>query len=257
MSNYPTPATLGHSKAADHAADLSRFLKRLTRHSRLAPEEIDAVTSLKFRTAPVGPHRDIVSPGQTVNEACYVAAGLVGRFDQMLDGSRQITAIHIPGDMCDLHSVVLPTASWSLTALTRSITLRIPHEDLRALALERPNVAIAFWRDTALDAAVIGKWYGNLGSKNAQARFAHLFCEMGMRMEFAGLAERTGYPFPIVQSDLADATGLTAVHVNRTLQAMRETGVVEFRDRRVTIPDWAALAKLAEFDDSYLLSVPH
>lgn len=213
--------------------------------------------TLRSRIAPFGPHRDVVSPGQLVTEACYVAEGLVGRFDQMLDGRRQITAIHIPGDMCDLHSVVLPKASWSITALTRTVTLKIPHEDLRALARNRPNIAMAFWRDTALDAAVIGKWYGNLGRKDAVSRFAHLFCEMGLRMEMAGLGSSTGYPFPIIQSDLADATGLTTVHVNRTLQVMREAGQVEFRDGRVAISDWEKLAKVAEFDPSYLLSVAH
>ena len=257
MTDTVAPAMPGHSVAADPIPDLSRFLRRLTRHSILAPLEVDAILSLTSRAVAVEPHRDIVSPGQTIDEACYVAAGLVGRFDQMLDGRRQITAIHIPGDMCDLHSVVMPKASWSITALTRTVTLRIPHEELRALAVGHPNVAIAFWRDTALDAAVIGKWYGNLGRKNAPARFAHLFCEMGLRMELAGLGQRTSYPFGIVQADLADATGITAVHVNRTIQAMRETGMVEFRDRHVTIPNWAQLAKLAEFDETYLLPEPH
>lgn len=213
--------------------------------------------ALRSRAVPYGSHRDIVSPGQLVTEACYVAEGLVGRFDQMLDGRRQITAIHIPGDMCDLHSVVLPKASWSLTALSRTLILKIPHEEMRALACDRPNVAMTFWRDTALDAAVIGKWCGNLGRKDAGSRFAHLFCEVGLRMELAGIGSRTRYPFPITQSDLADVTGLTTVHVNRTLQAMREAGRVEFREGSVSIADWDALARCAEFDPSYLLSVPH
>lgn len=213
--------------------------------------------ALKVRTAPFASHRDVVSPGQLVTEACYVAEGLVGRFDQMLDGSRQITAIHIPGDMCDLHSVVLPKASWSITALTRTVTLKIPHDDLRSLARDRPNVAMAFWRDTALDAAIIGKWYGNLGRKSSVSRLAHLFCEMGLRMEMAGIGSRTNYPFPIIQSDLADATGITAVHVNRTLQSIREEGMAEFKGGLVTISDWDGLSRLAEFDPSYLLSVPH
>jgi CRP-like cAMP-binding protein len=253
MATPQKPTRPGHLEVAD----LSLYLRRLSRHSKLEANESAAILSLKARAAWVEAHGDIVSPGETVGEACYVAGGLVGRFDQMLDGRRQITAIHIPGDMCDLHSAVLPKASWSITALTRTLTLRIPHKELMSLAIEHPNIAIAFWRDTALDAAVIGKWYGNMGRKNATARFAHLFCEMGVRMELAGLGKRTSYAFPLIQPALADAMGITAVHANRTLQALRETGNFEFRSGHVTISNWDALATLAEFDPGYLMSVPH
>jgi CRP-like cAMP-binding protein len=92
-----------------------------------------------------------------------VVEGLVGRFDQMKDGRRQISALYIPGDMCDLHSTVMPVAGWGLEAITTTTVLHVPHYDLRNLATEFPNVALAFWRDTTADASVLAKWVGNSG----------------------------------------------------------------------------------------------
>jgi CRP-like cAMP-binding protein len=198
-------------------------------------------------------HRDIVSPGQHVDSACLVAGGLTGRFDQMLDGQRQVTAYYIPGDMCDLHSIVAPKASWSITAVSPVSILRVPHRELRELCVECPAVALAFWRDGTVDASIFAKWVGNLGRKNAKARIAHIFCEMGVRWEAAGLATRTCFDLYATQEQLADAAGLTAVHVNRTLQEIRGEGLLEFKSGKVNVLDWDALAAEAEFDPSYLM----
>jgi CRP-like cAMP-binding protein len=238
------------SSAGPHPLD--RYLRRLSSHSPLTSADRHAILALRAESEQVASHRDIVRPGQLVTKACYVVDGLVGRYDQMRDGQRQITALHLPGDMCDLHSVVLPMARWSLTAVSRVSILRIPHADIQRLADESPSLGLAFWRDTAVDAAIIAKWCANLGRKDAGSRIAHLFCEMGLRMELAGLGTRTDYPFRIIQQDLADVVGITAVHLNRTLQGLRELGAVEFRDGRVTITDWQRLVSRAEFDPSYL-----
>lgn len=201
-------------------------------------------------------HRDIVSPGEKVDHACLVVDGLVGRFDQMKNGSRQITAIHIPGDLCDLHSVVAPVAGWGLDALATSTILHIPHGELRAAAVAYPAIAMAFWRDTTADASILAKWVGNIGRKDAMARLAHLLCELGMRMEQAELGTRTEYTVPITQTQLGDVLGLTSVHVNRTMQALRRDGIVRTRNKTIHIDDWPRLLSLAEFDPRFLLVAP-
>ncbi|WP_114951484.1 Crp/Fnr family transcriptional regulator [Sphingosinicella terrae] len=231
---------------------LSLFLGRLLRRSELAQAERQAVLGLKSQVAQVRAHRDIVLLGDQVNSCCLVVDGLAARFDQLADGRRQLTALHIPGDICDLQSVVAPVASWGIEALTTTTVLHVPHAELKRVASEHPGLALAFWRDTIADASILAKWVVNLGRKSAQSRIAHLLCEMGVRMEQAGLGRRAAFAFDITQNQLADAMGLTAVHVNRTLQAMRGDALVRFAGRTVELHDWDRLARIAEFDPAFL-----
>jgi CRP-like cAMP-binding protein len=182
-----------------------------------------------------------------------ISKGLAVRFDQMRDGRRQIAAFHIPGDMCDLHSVVAPTAAWGIGTLAPTTVLHVPHDELRALAVRYPAIAMAFWRDGTTDASVLAKWVGNLGRQDAHARLAHLLCEMGLRMECAGLGTRSEFTLDASQEQLADALGLTSVHVNRMLQRLRSEGLIGSANRNVTIQDWDGLAAVGEFDPAYLL----
>jgi CRP-like cAMP-binding protein len=235
------------------SSPISLFLKRLMLRSALTPAEQKAVGVLTGDTQRYAAHIDIVSPGQTVESACLVVRGLVARYDQMADGRRQITSFYIPGDMCDLHSVVAPKASWAITAVSPAIIMRIRHRDLRDLCIRYPAIALAFWRDGTVDASIFAKWVGNLGRKNAKARISHVMCEMGLRMEAAGLGTRTSFELPMTQEQLGEATGLTPVHVNRSLKAIRGLGVLSFGRGRVEIRDWHALADLAEFDPDFLM----
>lgn len=231
---------------------LQSFLDMLLLHSKLSGTEQKVVLNLPGRPARVRNRVDIVSPGQTVDQACLVTEGLVARFDQMRSGHRQTTALHLPGEMCDLHSVVQPKASWSITALTDAVVVLVPHKNLWEAALGHPNLAIAFWRDGMAQSAILAKWAGNLGRKNATARLAHLLCEMGLRSESARLGSRTNFDLPMTQEQLADAVGVTAVHVNRTLQVLRKDAGLTFKRPRVGVEDWAHLAELAEFDADFL-----
>jgi len=233
---------------------MQKFLERLLSRSALDPAEQQAILNLPCNVLQMRARRDIVSPGETVSNACLVAKGLVARFDQMRDGRRQIVGFHIAGDMCDLHSVVAPTAGWGISALSGATILHVPHSALRAIAVEFPAIALAFWRDSTVDASIIAKWVGNLGRQDARARVAHVLCELGIRMERAGVAaSRTCFVLDATQEQLADAVGLTAVHVNRTIQGLRRDGLIESRGHTVEVKDWPALAQTAEFDPAYLL----
>jgi CRP-like cAMP-binding protein len=235
------------------SSPVSLFLERLLLRSALTAEEQRLVLALTGERARFGAHVDIIMPGQTVENACLVERGLVARYDQMLDGRRQITSFYIPGDMCDLHSVVAPKASWSITAISPATIVRIPHRQLRDLCIRNPAIALAFWRDGTVDASIFAKWVGNLGRKNAKARISHVMCEMGMRNEAAHLGSRTSYELPVTQEQLGEATGLTPVHVNRTLQQIRGQDLLRFANRQVEILDWDGLASLAEFDPDFLM----
>ena len=232
---------------------LSLFLKRLLLRSALTGEEQRAILGLHGSKHRYVAHADIVRPGEHVESACLVAKGLVARYDQRLDGRRQITSLYIAGDMCDLHSVVAPKASWSITAVNAAMVIRIPHAQLRNLCVNYPAIALAFWRDGTVDASIFAKWVGNVGRKSAKERITHLFCEMGVRSEAAGLGTRSSFDLPVTQEQLGEATGLTAVHVNRSLQEIRRQNLLSFRNGLAEVPDWSALAAVAEFDPAFLM----
>ena len=232
---------------------LQRFLDRLTSRSVLSEEEQQAILGLPSHAEQVHSNRDFVPLGARVDHSCLVVAGLVGRFAQDREGSRQITAIHVPGDMADLHSVVQPKTSSALQALSVATILRIPHAALRSISTRYPAIAEALWRDCMVDAAILCEWLVNVGRREAKHRIAHLICEMGLRISGSRARDGFMFDFPITQTQLADATGLTPVHVNRTLQMLRREGILEWsRGHVVRVPDWDALAMLGDFDPDYL-----
>lgn len=233
------------------SSNLEPFLARLNGRSVLSVREQERIVELPTRARQVPPNVDLVRLGQRVDHACFVVAGLVGRFDQNPLGGRQITALHIPGDMPDLHSVVQPTATSALQALSTTTLLEIPHAALRHSAAEFPAIAEAFWRDTMVDSMILAQWVLNVGRRDARSRVAHLLCEMAWRYGYAPAQGKIMFQLPMTQTHLADATGLTAVHVNRTLSAFRHIGVA-FRSKVVRIDDWDTLARVGDFDPGYL-----
>ncbi len=228
------------------------FLDKLASRSALGPVERQAILALPAHPAQIQTNRDFVRLGERVDHASFVVAGMVGRFGQNSEGNRQITAIHLPRDMIDLHSVVAPEASSALQALTVTTILRVPLTALRAVARAHPAIAEAFWRECVVDAAILAEWTVNVGRRDARARLCHLLCEVACRS--AGLTTRSGasIPFPATQNHIADMTGLTSVHVNRSLQALKHDGVVELHNRVIHIIDWDQLQLIGDFDPAYL-----
>jgi CRP-like cAMP-binding protein len=230
---------------------LELFLRRLLRRSELGEEEQAAIRALPGRAERIPAGREVVMPGEHTDHACMVVRGLMARLDVFLDGRRQIVALYIPGEMCDLHSVPVPMPGWGLEAMTPSTLLFVPHSALLELT-RNASIALAFWRETTTDGSILAKWVANLGRRQAAPRVAHLFCEIGVRMEQAGLGTRADFTLPMTQAQLADAVGLTSVHLNRTLKQLAAQGVT-FARKAVRIADWEALAEMAEFDPAYLL----
>ena len=229
------------------------FLRTLEARSNLTEQERRAVLGLPFTPQQVKPNWDFVKQNEHLTHSCFVLDGVVGSFKQDSEGNRQIVAVFINGDMVDLHSVVVPEAPSALQALTTTTILHVPHSALRACAREFPNLAEAFWRHCVVDAGILMEWVMNVGRRDAQTRMAHFFCELATRS--AGGAPEDGMlvPYPITQFQLSDILGLTAVHVNRTLQSLRQARLVETVDRSLQrILNWKALAGAGDFDPAYL-----
>ena len=167
-------------------------------------------------------------------------------------GKRQILSIHISGDIPDLQSLHLHVMDHDMTTLSRCTVGFIGHEALRALTRERPIVAEALWRETLIDAAVFREWIVNVGRRAAVSRLAHLLAEIGTRLQVMHLSEGDRFELPMTQLDIADALGLTPVHVNRVVQELRRAGLLELRKHAVSLPDLPRLKQLGDFDDLYL-----
>lgn len=227
------------------------LLLKLTSQTRLSCEEQDAVRSLRGEGVRVRHGAEFVERDREMRTICAVVDGLVARTVITADGGRQITSFYVAGDIPDLHTAMQPKPSSSLRALTDSQIYRVSHAELEALVTRYPGLMEAFWRSCVFDAAIATEWVVNLGKRSAQKRIAHLFCEMAVKNRADG-GENVSYAFPVTQAVLADATGLSAVHVNRSLQSLRRLGLLQFDHATVTIPRWEELCDWADFHDGYL-----
>lgn len=230
---------------------LELWLKRLLLRSDLTAADCDTVRGLSGRTVTYGTSRDVVKLGERVTHCCLVADGLAARFGQTSEGLRQLTAFYIPGDMADLHSAVLPRISAPIQSASRATVVFVPHDEIIRAAAASPTLGRALWRDCVVDAQIASEWLLNNGRRNARSRLAHLLCEFATRHAMAG-GERDNFPLELTQTHLADATGLTPVHVNRSLRLLRDMGAIEIKERRGVVLDWHALARTGDFDPMYL-----
>lgn len=228
------------------------FVRRLKAHSELSSAECEAILALPVQTQHLRANADFVRFGEVVDHTCLIGEGLVAKFGQTEDGRRQIVSIHIPGEAADLPSVMVPQSATAMSTLAATTIHRIAHRDLRELGLRFPAVAAAFWRNCVLDAAVVTQWLINVGRRDARSRLAHLFCEMAVRYRLLDQSDGRQYALPMTQEQLGDALGLTPVHVNRTLQSLREDRLIAVDRGRVSILEWDGLAAAGDFDTTYL-----
>src|SRR3954470_12143750 len=168
----------------------------------------------------------------------------------MPGGKRQISSLHIPGDIPDLLSLHLEVMDHSLSTVVPSRVAFIPHETIRAFLQAHPRIADVFWRDTLIDAAIFREWISNVGRREAYKRLAHL---RYVRLRGVGLVNGQTYLLPLTQAELGDATGLSTVHINRTLQELRRNGLISTPAKdRLAIQNWNGLQAAGEFDSTYL-----
>ncbi|TMJ15536.1 MAG: Crp/Fnr family transcriptional regulator [Alphaproteobacteria bacterium] len=235
---------------ASAAADL--LVMKLRIRDEVSDEEAAVLRDSISEIRDYGPGRTIVRSGVTLTESNLLFDGLVCRFKDMLDGERQIMELHVAGDFVDLHSFVLKRIEHNIGSLTAARFAIVPHEALRRITEGWPHLARLLWFSTLLDSAIHREKIITVGRRSASARIAHLFCELYLRLQTVGLAADLRYHLPLTQADLADASGLTSVHVNRMLKELRDAGLVTFRGSEVVIHDWEGLQQAAEFSPSYL-----
>ncbi|TXN72026.1 helix-turn-helix domain-containing protein [Methylobacterium sp. WL6] len=195
---------------------------------------------------------DLAREGDAPEGVILILEGMACRHKVRANGSRQITAYLVPGDLCDLDVGLLDTMDHAITTLSACRVVRITPAMITEVVEHHPQIARALRMSTLVDEATLREWLVNVGCRSALERVAHLFCELQVRMQVVGLSEAYSYDLPLTQVDLADTTGLSSVHLNRTLQELRRQGLITLRQRRLTILDLPRLKALAEFKANYL-----
>jgi CRP-like cAMP-binding protein len=230
------------------------LVRKLRALHTLSSEEENAIANAITVTRSFEKGAEIVADGSRPPHSTVILAGTACRFKVSHHGQRQILSFQFPGDMVDLYSYVLKTMDHAIGALTRCEVGHIPHKALEFLSDRYPNLAYALWRDTMVDAAMLNMTLINMGRHTPRERIAHLVCEQYTRLRAVGLvkADPQGCAIPIHQGDLADATGLSLVHVNKTLKSLREGQLLKTKPLALEILDWERLKAVAGFNAAYL-----
>jgi CRP-like cAMP-binding protein len=234
------------------SSPLEALIRKLESIAPLSGEEEKAIGALPLTIKEIGADQDIVRDGDRPTQCCVVVEGFLCRSKHLPDGTRQLHSIHVPGDMPDLQSLHLKVMDHGLSALTPSKIAFIPHEALRDLTHTHPRLADALWRDTLVDASIFREWIVNVGAREAYARIAHLICEIFLKLGAVGLTSGYTFDLPITQAEFADATGLSTVHVNRSVMQLRGNGLITWEKGKCTIENWENLKSDAGFDPAYL-----
>lgn len=232
-------------------------LVRKLRHSGCLTDEDQAVLiSNSYPNRTVDAASDLSRDGDRPENAQVILRGIAYRYKLLPGGRRQITAVFVPGDFCNLHAAVLDQVDHSIATLTPCTVVHLSHAAVHDLTVKHPRIARALWWATLVDEAILRAWLVNMGQRAAPKQVAHFFCELEMRLAMVGLSSReevaATYDMPFRQTDLADLFGMTAVHLNRTLQDLRGTGLIVLEHRRLHVPDIARLRAYCGFDPSYL-----
>jgi CRP-like cAMP-binding protein len=231
---------------------LAPLVRKLLNSHALTAEDQAAVLSLPSTIRQLENGQYVVREGDVPTHSCLVVSGFAVRHKIMGDGARQIVNVHLVGDMVDLQNSLLRIADHNVQALTAMTAAFIPREAIVELAFARPEVGKALWLETLIEGSIAREWVANVGRRDALTRIAHLLCEFAYRLDAVGIGTQCNYELPMTQEQIADAVGLTPVHVNRTLKALDAAELTTRSKRSVVINDLPRLAEIGDFRSTYL-----
>ncbi|MCW6512421.1 Crp/Fnr family transcriptional regulator [Lichenifustis flavocetrariae] len=227
-------------------------IRKLRSFDHVADEDVSVLASAVSGTRSFDTCASIVTPGKTPPHISALLEGWAGRYKILRNGARQITALYLPGDFIDLHSFLPTKTDDGVIAFSGCKTAQVSHESLQQITETEPRLTRLLWRSTLAAAATHREWLTIMGQMSAGAGTAHLICELYTRLKAVRLADNHRFCCPITQLTLADTLGLSTVHLNRSIQALRAKNLIQWHRDKVTITDWDQLVDWGEFDPTYL-----
>lgn len=200
----------------------------------------------------LGPRVDLIREDDTPDGVFLILEGIAFRHKVRANGSRQIMAYLVPGDLGDIDAALLTTMDHTITTASACRVVRLAPETIAELMQHHPQIARALRMSTLVDEATLREWLMNVGCRSALERLAHLFCELLVRFRAVGQTRGDSFELLVTQGELGDTTGLSNVHVNRSLQELRRRGLIKLKGRRLTILNLPRLRAIAEFRSNYL-----
>jgi CRP-like cAMP-binding protein len=231
---------------------LQIFLDELETRTPLSVEDRLAILQLPMRLRKLDAGAYIIREGDIPKHCVVLIDGFAIRQKLTGHGTRQILALCIPGDPIDFQNMFLDISDHAVQMLTHSIVADVPREAFQDLITARPSVGAAVIHSTLVESSILREWVVNVGRRDARGRIAHILCEFAVRLEARGLATGKGFELPMTQEQLADATSLTPVHVNRVLKMLQAEGLISRQRRKIEFDDWRALQEVADFNRRYL-----
>lgn len=235
-----------------HLPPTRRLELKLARRDCLTAQESAALAGLVEEPVLKPAGAQLVGPGERPEISTLLLSGFAARYSELADGRRQYTQVNCPGDFVDLHSLVMRQMDHGVLCLSPCVVSTVPHDRLRRITEDQPHLTRLLWLETVVDAAMHREWLLAVGQQTALERLALFLCEMQARLGAVGLVDDGVFDLPIRQQDLADFLSMSAVHLNRTLQILRDTGWISWKGAQVRVIDRQRLIEAAEFDDAYL-----
>ena len=249
----------GGTEAAASAPELqlaeergNPLIRKLEGFVTLSDADRAILERISAHTRTLGPRVDLIGEGDKPDGIFLVMEGMACRHKMRENGSRQIMAYLVPGDLGDLDVALLDTMDHTISTLSACRVVRIAPDTIAELMQHHPQIARGLRMSTLVDEATLREWLMNVGRRSALERIAHLFCELLVRLQVVGLVEANSFALPLTQVELAHTTGLSNVHANRSLQELRRQGLIELKSGRLTILNLPRLRKVAEFRSNYL-----
>ncbi|WP_404421880.1 Crp/Fnr family transcriptional regulator [Thalassospira australica] len=227
-------------------------VKKLKCYIDLTNKELDTFVSLPSRLVTFEAGREIVHEGQQAHKAFILLDGWVSSYKLLPDGTRQIIDFQIPGDFLGLRSLLLRTSDHSFEAVTDVSIAEVSAQNMFSVFAESPRLASAVLWAASRDEAMVVEHLVSIGRRSAIVRTAHFLLELGARLNLIGVGTKDGYPCPLSQYLLADALGLSAIHINRVLRQLREQKLLTFQKGIVRFDNFEKLIELTDFHVGYL-----
>jgi CRP-like cAMP-binding protein len=218
----------------------------------LSPSDREAVLALPYTLKSLAPGSYAVREGEPPTGCGVLVSGFAYHQKLTGDGGRQILSIHIPGEALDFQNIFLNVADHSVQMLTRGHLAVVPRADIQRIARHSASICHAILVTTLVEASIFREWILNVGRRDAKSRLAHVLCELAVRLDAHGLTDHMGYHLPMTQAELADALGLTPVHLNRVIRSLESDGLINRSKRDLSFPDWERMRDMADFNDRYL-----